>query len=632
MTDVTAWAGGNAPYFVSSQSDLTTGGNTCMSNQPNVLSQITGTDYIPIDAAFNYRIEATVKQLTGTTGTGYLGICWYDASKNLLIGSGATGWAAFGTGSYFGIAGTAFPTTWTSYSIGFGPNETSKQHPSAKFVRLIAYLNYNNVVGSLCALSRFALIRKTTGEVIVDGAITAAKIAANTITAGSAIISAAAISNAQIGNAIASSDFNGGIDATGVMTAVGTVGWALAKGNGTTGTSKMVIDAAHIRGKLQAGQIQAGAATNQVGYAAVSTACYSPGYVTSTNRSGTVDLVNASNGPLTTSFVERTVDWVCPAGVTWASFTVVSWTPGAAFVYFGNGSMYVLSGGVPTGSNLFDTHLSTTTKKLTTANLWMGTEGNWTSPSGYPLYIQAVGAVDSGMANCYMLVKNSTADSIGVSLPAVAVTPGLTYRIKASAKSYIPCSSGWYMRLNYGSSLAKLGSSHTHVNCTNSYINMPAETSSFDVALTSTTDVSVKYSATVRVWLQLVDTGGIDAQWFVAVDYSHLRFIISSTAYTDPLENGHIMGNSGGYASLNNPSQVQLVRVSRLSTVGTLDTTFSLNFEGVLPGSPSSYLTTGALRVSRMGSFRVYSVGSEYEWSVTQCIYTMEISFIENKV
>ena len=71
----------------------------------------------------------------------------------------------------------------------------------------------------------------------------------------STYITAGAIDNAYIGKFISSTDFNGVINASGVMTNVGTQGWAIAKGDGTAGSSKMVVDAAHIRGQLTVGQV-----------------------------------------------------------------------------------------------------------------------------------------------------------------------------------------------------------------------------------------------------------------------------------------------------------------------------------------------------------------------------------------
>lgn len=72
---------------------------------------------------------------------------------------------------------------------------------------------------------------------ISDAAITNAK------------IGTAAVSNAKIGNFIASSDFNGTIDGNGNITDNGTVGWAVAKGNGASG--KAVFQNIVARGDIE---------------------------------------------------------------------------------------------------------------------------------------------------------------------------------------------------------------------------------------------------------------------------------------------------------------------------------------------------------------------------------------------
>jgi len=54
---------------------------------------------------------------------------------------------------------------------------------------------------------------------------------------GTAYIVDAAITNAKIGNFISSADFNGTINTSGNITDAGTTGWAIGKGNGTSGVA-----------------------------------------------------------------------------------------------------------------------------------------------------------------------------------------------------------------------------------------------------------------------------------------------------------------------------------------------------------------------------------------------------------
>lgn len=65
----------------------------------------------------------------------------------------------------------------------------------------------------------------------------------------STYLAAAAIDDVYIGNKITSSNFDGVIDAAGNITNVGASGWALGK------AGQMVVDAAHVRGKLTVNQL-----------------------------------------------------------------------------------------------------------------------------------------------------------------------------------------------------------------------------------------------------------------------------------------------------------------------------------------------------------------------------------------
>lgn len=68
---------------------------------------------------------------------------------------------------------------------------------------------------------------------------------------GSAQIADLSVGDAKVGNFIKSFNFNGAIDAAGNVTNIGTTGWALGR------AGAMVVDAAHIRGRLTASQINA---------------------------------------------------------------------------------------------------------------------------------------------------------------------------------------------------------------------------------------------------------------------------------------------------------------------------------------------------------------------------------------
>lgn len=66
---------------------------------------------------------------------------------------------------------------------------------------------------------------------------------------GSSQIADLSVGDTKVGNFIKSYNFNGAIDSAGNITNVGTVGWALGR------AGVMVVDAAHIRGRLTASQV-----------------------------------------------------------------------------------------------------------------------------------------------------------------------------------------------------------------------------------------------------------------------------------------------------------------------------------------------------------------------------------------
>lgn len=103
--------------------------------------------------------------------------------------------------------------------------------------------------------AKIASLAVDTGK-IANLSVTGAKIANATIV--TANIGNAQITDALIGGVIKSSDFDGTVTGGNQITGVGTTGWAIAKGNGTAGTSKIVVDAAYIRGQITTSQIQVG--------------------------------------------------------------------------------------------------------------------------------------------------------------------------------------------------------------------------------------------------------------------------------------------------------------------------------------------------------------------------------------
>jgi hypothetical protein len=112
-------------------------------------------------------------------------------------------------------------------------------------------VNWSTQITNIPSFGNFAFLSSITSAnistYIASAAIGEAYIADASIT--NAKIGTAAVSNAKIGNFIASSDFNGTIDGNGNITDNGTVGWAVAKGNGASG--KAVFQNIVARGDIE---------------------------------------------------------------------------------------------------------------------------------------------------------------------------------------------------------------------------------------------------------------------------------------------------------------------------------------------------------------------------------------------
>ncbi len=167
--DVSAWLGTGVSIVNDTSSP---NGATCL-NLTNSASLVTSRKF-PVDPTKNYRIRTWVKQQSGTA-TAYLGVVFYDGNGNVISGaSQPSGWAAAGDFHYFGLVGTAMPTSWTEYSADFGANESFKVPAAARFAAFGILPNFNGPgVQRVCGVLAHL---KTTGDMIVDGTVTASKI------------------------------------------------------------------------------------------------------------------------------------------------------------------------------------------------------------------------------------------------------------------------------------------------------------------------------------------------------------------------------------------------------------------------------------------------------------------------
>lgn len=193
-TDISAWDGIGISIVADTASP--TGSALAITSQ----GATTYTKRFALDASKNYDLRMTMRRVSGTATT-YLLVAFFDANDAAIPASTyGVGWPYGGSFHYFGLAGVVGPTSYTEYRISFGPDETPKIPPGAKYARVGMLANYSGGAGE----QRFTSIRlaeKASADLIVDGAISANKIAANAIAVGTAAIQNGAIVNAMIGTA-----------------------------------------------------------------------------------------------------------------------------------------------------------------------------------------------------------------------------------------------------------------------------------------------------------------------------------------------------------------------------------------------------------------------------------------------
>lgn len=192
--DATAWTGGTFSIVNDSSSPtgraiaITSTGATTFSARS-----------FPLVANKNYNLKIYAKQVSGAS-TSYLLVAFYNSVGQLLQGSDYPdlGWPYVATYNYFGLINTTIPSAWTEYNISFGPSEVTKIPPGAVSARVGFLANYQG--SGEQRFTSIRLVQKASGELIVDGAITATKLAANSIAVGTAAIENGAITNAMIGD------------------------------------------------------------------------------------------------------------------------------------------------------------------------------------------------------------------------------------------------------------------------------------------------------------------------------------------------------------------------------------------------------------------------------------------------
>ncbi|MDR2297839.1 MAG: hypothetical protein LBE30_05800 [Comamonas sp.] len=255
---------------------------------PNVIAASTSISFVPtgtkfaIDTSKTYLLETWFMASATSPNRGFAQVRFFDVNGTQVVGADAVaaGWPATNnsgsTGNfYFPGTGMVTATTWTRHTITVGPEGTAKFPGKAAYMTIGAFLNYAGaapIVESYWGGVR--VIEMSRGELIVDGAITAAKIAAKTITA--AEIAAGAITATELA---ANSVTAGKIAAnavTATQIAAGTI-TAAEIASGAITTVKIAANA------VTAAQIAAGTITAaELAAGSVTTAKIAAGAITAT--------------------------------------------------------------------------------------------------------------------------------------------------------------------------------------------------------------------------------------------------------------------------------------------------------------------------------------------------------------
>ena len=188
-TDRTAWTFHDSNFTIAQITD-TPGVTAVIRSNANVGSVIPLSRPISFDPAKTYRVRARARNV-GANGAFFLFVDLRDASDQVISGDGSL---------WFYAANSVIPgTSFTQYEGRFGAGV--KAFPSnARTMAVGAIMNYTGTVGYQ-EVTDLLIEEAVDGSLIVDGAITATKLAANSIAVGTAAIQSGAIVNAMIANA-----------------------------------------------------------------------------------------------------------------------------------------------------------------------------------------------------------------------------------------------------------------------------------------------------------------------------------------------------------------------------------------------------------------------------------------------
>jgi hypothetical protein len=206
FADSTAWSllSGTAGTFTTITDGVV--GNNILRSASAAASVYGNARLIPLDATKVYRVRARVRRDATANGTLTIAVALQDSSGTNIAGDG-TYW------NHQAANAVTANTTFTTYTHTFGAG-TAKTFPgTARTMKPVALLNTGGTAGYM-EVQDFRIEEVIPGELIVDGAIVAGKIATDAVTANK-IQAGAVVAGKLAANAIVAAD---GVIANGAIT------------------------------------------------------------------------------------------------------------------------------------------------------------------------------------------------------------------------------------------------------------------------------------------------------------------------------------------------------------------------------------------------------------------------------
>lgn len=468
--DISAWTGTGLSIVTDTTSPSGSTALECTGLAAAVLSK-----KFPIDPTKNYKARFWTKRQSGTSTT-YGTVAFYDASGNVITGSSnGAGWPGRGSFHYFGLVNGALPAAWTEYSISFGPDETAVLPSNARFMAIGVLSNYTGTGVQRVAAPLVHL--KTTGDMVVDGTITAGKIDARGLSikdsAGNVILAAGTALSSEFVNPDAGW-LNSNLVPS-INTAATTATWS-----GVTGADKPLDNAGRV---LDTRSVNNGPSTYGVGNTREFKTCSVIGLTTSATYC-VVETIkgwgDSSGGEATQwAYVTSGEVWKRSAGngaTSWGSWvrdidrSVYTGDLEANKTYVdGSGSIQGVSSGSGTSVNN-----AVAISAITSVS--GGLLPNWNldlaDASGKPAGLAAVEGIadNSGIAfgdstNSWVNISHATDTTIGYGFPAIAIDDSQVYTVTVRHKtnSATPPTTGLYLYFSELNTILPQGKTHLGV-------------------------------------------------------------------------------------------------------------------------------------------------------------------------